>query len=207
MSEAKKKTESESKNTETETAKPATNEMALENLRLTQDFVETAGVKKLLTTVPVRKPSKQDYIRVHPSPEFRADVALLELNDDHETYLLTPAMAQELPGEFHMARVYTVINRQNVLFLWPVKLPGPDGRQLEWHRSAAKAAEIGKTKWIRVSPNMSLRAYEIFEAGRVHGDPVWPEGVTLQGLFDIAFRDYFVNRLDHPVIQRLRGLT
>ena len=28
-----------------------------ENLRLDQSFAETAGVKKLLTTVPVRKPN------------------------------------------------------------------------------------------------------------------------------------------------------
>ena len=38
------------------------------NLRLSQSFVETAGVKKLLTTIPVRKPSPQDFVRVHPDP-------------------------------------------------------------------------------------------------------------------------------------------
>ena len=38
----------------------------LANLRLDQSFVETAGVKKLLTTVPVRKPNPQDFVRVHP---------------------------------------------------------------------------------------------------------------------------------------------
>jgi hypothetical protein len=35
----------------------------LSKLRLDQSFTETAGVKKLLTTVPVRKPSPQDYVR------------------------------------------------------------------------------------------------------------------------------------------------
>jgi len=33
---------------------------SLSELRLSQSFVEQAGVKKLLTTVPVRKPHKQD---------------------------------------------------------------------------------------------------------------------------------------------------
>ena len=32
-----------------------------ENLRLDQSFTEAAGVKKLLTTVPVRKPKSQDF--------------------------------------------------------------------------------------------------------------------------------------------------
>jgi len=34
-------------------------------LRLSQDFVGAAGVKKILTTVPVRKPSKEWFIRTH----------------------------------------------------------------------------------------------------------------------------------------------
>ena len=34
-------------------------------LRLTQDFA-TLGVKKALTTVPVRKANRQDFIRVRP---------------------------------------------------------------------------------------------------------------------------------------------
>ncbi len=33
-------------------------------LRLGQSFADTVGVKKLLTTVPVRKPGRQDFTRV-----------------------------------------------------------------------------------------------------------------------------------------------
>jgi hypothetical protein len=188
-------------------ATPPPNEMALENLRLNQNFVETAGVKRLLTTVPVRKPGPQDFIRVHSDPAFRATVALLELKEDREVYLLKPAMAQELPGEFFMATLYTVINRQNVVSLWPVRLPAPDGRQLDWHRSAAQAAELAQTKWIRIRANMGLRAYEIDVAGVTHSDPIWPADITLQNLIEIAFKERFINRIDHPVVQRLRGLS
>ena len=49
------------------------------SLRLNPSFFETAGVKKLLTTVPVRKPGKQDFIRVHPEPEYRRDFAMIDL--------------------------------------------------------------------------------------------------------------------------------
>ena len=45
-----------------------------ENLRLDQSFVETSGVKKLLTTVPVRKPNNQDFVRVHPRRRVPADI-------------------------------------------------------------------------------------------------------------------------------------
>jgi hypothetical protein len=190
-----------------ETAQPPINdEFALEKLRLDQNFIETAGVKRLLTTVPARKPNPQDFVRVHPHPDFRANVALLELKDDREVYLVTPTMARELPGEFYMATLYVTINRQGVLFLWPVRLPPPDGRQLEWHRSAAEAAERAMTQWVRIRANMSLAAYEIDAAGVTHSDPVWPAH-SLQDLIPIAFRDRLVNRIDHPVVQRLRGLT
>jgi hypothetical protein len=176
----------------------------LDKLRLDQSFVESAGVKKLLTTVPVRKPAQQDFIRTHSDPQYRANLAIIELKDDRETYLVPPAIAHELPGEFAMATIYAAINRQRVLFLWPVKLPAPDGRIMEWHRSAAEAAEIAMRRWIRVKPNMSLGAYEIFEASSSIPDPEWPD-LPFQELLRIGFRDRLVDRLDHPLIKRLRG--
>ena len=172
----------------------------LTNLRLDQSFVETAGVKKLLTTVPVRRPNPQDFVRVHPDPEYRAALAIIELKEDREIYLVPPSIARELPGEFVMATVYTAINRQGVVFLWPVRLPAPDGRILEWHRSAAEAAELAMQRWVRVKANMSLGAYEMFEAASTIPDPEWPE-LSFQELLRIAFRDRLVDRLDHPVDQ------
>ena len=42
-------------------------------LRLDQSFADTVGVKKHLMTVPVRKPNRQDFVRVHPDPAYQAD--------------------------------------------------------------------------------------------------------------------------------------
>ena len=90
-------------------------------LSLDQSFVEAAGVKKLLTTVPVRRPGPQDFIRVHADPSYRAALALIELKEDREVYLLTPDVARQLPGEFVMATLFTAITRAGVVHLWPVK--------------------------------------------------------------------------------------
>jgi hypothetical protein len=176
----------------------------LSNLRLDQSFVETAGVKKLLTTLPVRRPNAQDFIRVHPDPEYRAALAVIELRDDRETYLVPPSIARDLPGEFVMATLYTAINRQGVVQLWPVRLPAADGRVLEWHRSAAEAAELAMRKWVRIKANMSLGAYEMFEATGAIPDPQWPEH-SFQELLRIGFRDRLIDSLDHAVIKRLHG--
>jgi hypothetical protein len=43
----------------------------LASIRLDPNAAEAAGVEKLLLTVPVRKPHKQDYFRVHPGEAFR----------------------------------------------------------------------------------------------------------------------------------------
>jgi hypothetical protein len=124
---------------ETKTSAPAPefNPFAPENLRIDLDIAEGVGVKKAVLTIPVRKPSKQDFFRAHPSPDFRLAVALIELKDDREMYLVRPHVARDIPGEYFTATMHACINRAGTVFLWPVRLPGTDGRQLEWHRSEA----------------------------------------------------------------------
>jgi hypothetical protein len=175
-----------------------------ESLRLDQSFVETSGVKKLLTTVPVRKPNNQDFVRVHPDEAYRLTAAIIELKDDREVYLVLPHVAHQLPGECSPVALYTAINRQGATFLWPVKLPRPDGKVNEWHRSAAEAAARAVKCWLRVKADMALGAYAMFEASSTIPEPIWPTA-TLKELLKIGFRDRLVDSLDHPVIKRLRG--
>jgi hypothetical protein len=179
----------------------------LANLRLAQNYNETAGVKKLLRTVPVRKPNKQDFIRVHPDAAFRENFAMIELREDREEYLVAGSeLVGELAAEIVNNTLFTAINRQGVVFLWPVRLPDADGKQMEWHRSARDAAEGATKCWMRVSPNMSLGAYEQIVAEAITAEPQWPE-VSFQELIRIAFRDRLITSLDHPLVKRLRGLS
>jgi hypothetical protein len=173
-----------------------------ENLRLSQSFAETVGVKKLLTTVPVRKPSPQDFVRVHP--KIREDFPLLELKDDREEFIVAPSMLSELADEVVPKTLFLAVNRQGVAFFWPVRLPGADGRDLDWWRSAREAAAMAVDNWVRVRANMSLGAYDVFQAEGIHAEPDWPE-LDLGGLLKLAFRNNLIDRPDHPIIDRLRG--
>lgn len=188
----------------TETA--ALDPFAPENLRLSQSFVETAGVKKLLKTVPVRKPSPQDFVRVHPDPAFRENFPIIELKDEREEYIVTSSLVLSLADELVSKTLFLAINRQGVVFFWPVRLPSPDGKNLDWWRSSREAAELAMTRWVRVRANMSLGAYDIFEAEGVLPEPEWPE-LSFWDLVKLAFRDHLIDRLDHPVLKRLRGLA
>jgi hypothetical protein len=186
----------------------ALNPFAPESLRLDLNVAEGFGVKKVVATIPVRKPNNQDYIRVHPSPDFRLPVALIELRDEREMYLVRPHIARDIPGEYFAATMYTAINRAGVVFLWHVRLPSADGRQLTWHTSAAEAAEAAMKGWVRVKANMSLGAYDVFEASSTIPDPEWPKDLTLEQMLKIAFKGgRLVESLDHPVLKRLRGET
>jgi hypothetical protein len=175
-------------------------------LRMAPDYVESACVKKHLATVPVRKPHRHDFIRVRDGSNYRDTFGLIEYGDDKDFYLVMPVVAVELPGEFNLFTIYTAINRQSTLFPWPVRLPGPDGRQNEWWRSGHEAAALAEKKWVRVSSNKNLGAYEIHIADSVMSEPQWPEH-SFRDLLRIGFRDRIIDRPDHLVIKQLRGLV
>ena len=48
----------------------------LSKLRINPENIEGTSVKKLVTTIPVRKPGNQDFVRVRPEPTFREDIGV-----------------------------------------------------------------------------------------------------------------------------------
>ncbi len=180
----------------------------LKNLQLDQSFAETIGVKKLLTTIPARKPNDQDWVRVHPDQAYRNNFAMIELRDERELYLVTHAMAAELANECAPYTLFTAINRQGVVRIWPVRLPGLDGKTNEWWQSAREAAELAMSTWTRLKANMSLGAYEMFTAEATIAEPAWPDPMpSFQELLRIAFGARLIDSVDHPLVKRLRGLS
>jgi hypothetical protein len=71
------------------------------SLRLSVTPDNGVNVKRLLTTVPVRKPKKQEWVRVHPDPQFRLSPAGI-IEYEKENYLVLPHLASELAGEYFL---------------------------------------------------------------------------------------------------------
>lgn len=182
----------------------------LAGLRLSQDFNSGLALAKPLLTVPVRKPSKEWFVRVHAGDDYRLQTAVIELKEDSEVYLVDKALWPELAAEptFGPRALFTAVSRPaNVVFLWPVRLPNQDGKLDEWNRSALEVATTLATEhWVRVSANRALGAYEahIAPAGNSWGEPQWPKE-PFADLLRRAFKDRFIQSLDHPVLKRLRG--
>ena len=86
----------------------------------------------------------------------------------------------------------------------PVRLPGPDGRHDDWNRSALEGAQLAMERWVRVASNRLLGAYEIFEATAALSDPDWPTE-SFEKILEVAFKDHYIDSVDHPAVRRLRG--
>lgn len=179
-------------------------DLDLGSLRLTQNFGETAGIKKLLTTVPCRKPSNQAFIRVHPDASWRMPAAILQLKDDGECYLVTPELFSELAQEVRPKMLYAAITRDGNPFIWPINMPGEDGRLDSWSTSAHLAAEIASERWIRLVANRTVGAYDVIEATNLADAPAWPD-LSFEKLITLSFRDKVISSTDHVVVRRLRG--
>ena len=186
------------------TAPQPAGSLDLSQLRLSQDFGTSLGVKKAIITVPVRKPHKQWFIRTHPSDEYRFETAVIQDEQDRELYLVDRPLWDELTGELSPKVLVTAINRQNTLFLWHIGLPGEDGRSNSWNTSALEAVELGRNQWVRVAANMQAGSYDVYVAGSNLAEPEWPD-LEFAEILNKAFKDKFIKDADHPVLRRLRG--
>jgi hypothetical protein len=178
----------------------------LDRLRLSQNFADLVGVKKQLLVVQIRKPDKQWFIRVRPEPEWSFTTATLTVKEERgsETFIVDRALWEFLHGELVPTLLVVGISRQNVLFMWPLRLPGADGRFDTWARSALGAADLAKKQWIRVAANMHAQMYDTFSASADLPEPEWPD-VSFQRVIDLALQGRFIRSADHPVLRKLRG--
>lgn len=156
--------------------------------------------------MPVDKPNSQAWIRVHPDQSYRLDVAVVEIKESRHIYLVEPGLAPELGTEIAYVTLFTAMTRDgNSPFLWPVKLPNPDGRPDAWRESAREAAVAAMTNWVRVKANMGVRAYEYWVAPANLAEPQWPQ-LPFVELLRLGFKgDRFIDSLEHPLVARLRG--
>jgi hypothetical protein len=183
---------------------PRPNPFDPKRLRIGQRASEGQDVRRVLVSVLVRKPNRQEFIRTHPESEMWMEAAILEFKQDRQSFIVSPALAPYLPGEAVAKLLIPTITNHGALFLWPIKLPDEQGRLDEWNSVAQEAAQRAQAKWIRLMANMGAGTYDVLEAAGNFPDPVWPQK-SLQELLEIAFKGRIIDSMDHPVLRRLRG--
>ena len=173
-------------------------------LRISQRFGEGIDARPVLASVAVRKPHRQWWIRVHADASMAIETCVLQFEQDQQFYLVDPELAPALPGETAPMTLYTAVNMSGGVFLWPVRLPNEDGQQHECHATAHRAAALAQMEWVRVSWDRALSNYAVVRARGQVPEPTWPDA-DLQKLLSLAFKDRFIDNLDHPVVRRLLG--
>lgn len=173
-------------------------------LRKRQDFDALVPTQRVLTRVPVARPSKQTWFRTHPDPEWFLQAYLLEWEEDGTQFFVMPEIAIDLGAELKRVVLRTVVTAQGTASLWPIRMPNADGTDNEWFISARAAAREAENAWIRIVANRQARGYDVFRAQADFGEPVWPaEG--FEGLLKTAFAGKIIDSVEHPVVLRLLG--
>jgi hypothetical protein len=178
----------------------------LESLRL-EDVASLTSSVEVLAHVPVRRPTKTEFFRVHSDMSLAASI--FEDREEREIYFVPPAFRSLMLGYLKPVLLAVCLSRQGVLFLWPVALPSDDGGRggsRAWSETARQAAEMAKSSWVQIRADMSLGSYRVRKAEGVLPDPVWPAH-NLGELLAIAFRNRIIDDPEHPVLRRLRGVV
>jgi hypothetical protein len=158
--------------------------------------------RKQQTVIPVRKPSKKQFVRTHASPDFRAD-SMPTIVDEAtgEVYLLAADfdLPADIENKVDMVNMAAAITADGSIFLWFYK-----NSTNSWSESARIAIREASRRWVRVLPDKSSNGY-LLEAPMVApADPVWPP-MTFTEILETAFGARYIDSLQHPQIKRLRG--
>ncbi len=163
---------------------------------------QTEGQRKAnQTTVPVRTPDRQWWIRAHRDPQMQVPVDILVITGgEHEgTWFLDPEV--EFPPELDQyvkpAILTRCITHDGTEFFYLSKQSAKSPKE-----SIRRCIQAAREGWIQVRWNPTSKGYEFERARRLKREPAWSND-TLDELLEKAFGDRYVDRRDHPTINRL----
>jgi hypothetical protein len=179
----------------------------LDALRAAPDL-DDIDLVKISVAVPVKRPGKNEFFRVHPSPEYMIDNYVLEHESelDKTTYWVVPGLGTPCWTTCARSASSLAWTRAATSSCGPAKLPAADGSPAArgWYLSGLRAAEEAKKVWVKIVGNKAVGAYDVVIARGDLGDPQWPDK-SFQELIRLAFGDKVVNSMDHAVVREING--
>jgi hypothetical protein len=152
----------------------------------------------------VDKPPAESWFRVSDDPDHVFDTYLLHIKNgpDRGVYQVASDVLPILSGErcLKPTRLVLCVDRQGEWRLWPLRLPGPDGREDDWMSSALAIAEQAKSQWVRLVA--AGNGYTSRTTSAEIPDPVWPNK-TFDELLDLAFAKRRIAAETDPLLRRL----
>lgn len=157
------------------------------------------------TNIPVKKPGKKNYFRIHPDPSYRLyDVGVIE-EEGGDVYLVNADL--QLPDDVMQfvshVNLLTAVTHRGKLFVWYFK-----NTDTSWASSALRVARRAQDEWVRILADFESGGYTILPPPSEplrSKKPVFPS-MSPEEIFTLAFDNRMITSVDDPIIRRLRGL-
>jgi hypothetical protein len=172
-------------------------------LELASSLIETGAggevTRDEMASLPVDKPSKTQFFRIHPNLYADVNVLKVEGINGTERYAVVPSMVKSLDG-VSLCTLFFGAHRDGSYFLWPVNATSPDG----YSRSARQIAVAAMQQWCRLVSNRATSTYIKRVAPNCEDIPVWPDEKTFADLLVLAFGDgHIIDSPDHPIVKEM----
>src|SRR5262249_11884963 len=131
----------------------------LASIALPQNYQDMVDVQTVLTKVGLRKPHKHEWFQIHPSEAYRMGFYIL--NYEGEFYCVHPQIAPALGDDAVPMMLYTAVNSYDAVFLWPVRLPGPDGMMDDFAKQYHSICKSAMSRWLRMVWNKHTRQHDL----------------------------------------------
>lgn len=90
-----------------------------DSIKLSPTFAAGTMVEKLITTIPIRKPNSDEFLRVRDDPEWTFSMYVLYLNDgEEEKYIVAKELISEVMdiGKLRPVMIHTLITHTTRYF-------------------------------------------------------------------------------------------
>ncbi|MBT6981784.1 MAG: hypothetical protein HOA05_06015 [Candidatus Marinimicrobia bacterium] len=179
----------------------------LERVRAKADQSIDLGVTTEYTMIPIRNPKPDEFFRCMPDEDYSMDAHILSLKAENEWYMIDPDILPEiqLESQLRVRTVYVCVTMNSTPFVTCIPQHDEMGKINSWHQSGHITMEEAKQCWVRRQADKANGAYTITKAiNAMLPDPKWPT-MTLNEIIGRAFDKFYIDDINHPVLQRLRG--
>ena len=179
----------------------------LERVRARADQSIDLGVTTEYTMIPVRNPRPDEFFMCMPDEDYSMDAHILSLKTENEWYMIEPDILPEiqLESQLRVRTVYVCVTMNSTPFVTCIPQPDEMGKINSWHQSGHITMEEAKQCWVRRQADKANGGYTITKAMNAKlPDPKWPT-MTLSEIIGRAFDKFYIDDINHPVLQRLRG--
>jgi hypothetical protein len=162
---------------------------------------ETIAVKREIINISVRKPSKFEPFRTHPTLRINVMLCMPKKGaHEGEVFLVATTTRDLLVQHVVSATLFFLMTAEGAPLVAPVPFPEEGGKEHAAHSSFRIIAARAEKQWCLAIYKKPTSSYELGTQDTDFGEPVWPD-LTLAEVLEKAFRDCYIKDRTHPFVK------